>query len=183
MVVVDDLDGGLAAAGWWPSRSGDRSRPDARARRHRPTASLRRHTEVGEQHVDVAEDAEVQRTEAARLGQQQQVLRRHRRVGQPERHRPVGGDLEPVAGLVGLRVARRVGVGIGEREHDHRARAAHRPGSSANHASAPVVCQNLATASPVEHDEVHALAVAGRRRAPGEVEQVGDQLGIERRRR
>ena len=32
------------------------------------------HTEVGEQHVDVAEDAEVESAEAVRFDEQQQVL-------------------------------------------------------------------------------------------------------------
>src|SRR4249920_4064628 len=71
-VVVDDLDRRSPwASGGRSTRAVGRRTPAQRngADRHHPG----RHTEVGEQHVDVAEDAEVQRPESLSLDEQQQV--------------------------------------------------------------------------------------------------------------
>jgi hypothetical protein len=63
---------------------------------------VRRHAEVVEHQAGSCGRCRSTARPAHVLGQQQQVLRGHRRVGEPERHLPVGGNLQPVAGLVAL---------------------------------------------------------------------------------
>ena len=59
-------------------------------------------TPAARERLLVTEDAEEQGAEPAVLGCQQQVLGRHRAVGEPVRDRPCGGGVEAVADLVRL---------------------------------------------------------------------------------
>ena len=89
-------------------------------------------------------------------------------------------SLEAVADLVRLGVARGVGLGVGERDDQRGGLADARRRSPRERAPRRSRPRSGRSASPLEDQEVDALAVPGRRRPAGDVEQLDEHAGRER---